>query len=291
MKVTTKIAPVKGIGKPDYTREISLGRTRPGVSLKYPQTAVILAKSFSAINTGVHTAAPHATIMTDAAAHFTANILINLIILNVTDGSSGIIIGNTVNTVTVFALTGGVTNQWNTGDAYVIPSPFAWVQTPLAPGVGAHIVDASTGLETPYTVPQGYTLTMTEIVTAFSEDVQADFYLDGFLSQIGVISSGMPVIQTLLAAISTSFIDPTGSAPHTLDGIYTNIGGVAMTGGIGIFAILEAIGTQPLPTTKTVRCKLCGHEETVPRETTRWICPNCSQLNIYYDLTKFRGTG
>ncbi len=37
MKVITKIAPVKGTGKPDYSREISIGKERAGISLKYNQ--------------------------------------------------------------------------------------------------------------------------------------------------------------------------------------------------------------------------------------------------------------
>ncbi|GAJ00424.1 unnamed protein product, partial [marine sediment metagenome] len=69
---------------------------------------------------GTHTAADHATIMTDAAAHFVADELVGLTINNVTDVSSGVITANTENTVTVAALAGGAANQWTTGDAYTI---------------------------------------------------------------------------------------------------------------------------------------------------------------------------
>jgi hypothetical protein len=70
--------------------------------------------------TGTHTAANHLTIMTDAAAHFIANELIGLTIVNVTDGSSGVVTANTETTVTVAALAGGTLNRWTTGDAYTI---------------------------------------------------------------------------------------------------------------------------------------------------------------------------
>jgi hypothetical protein len=70
---------------------------------------------------GTHTAAMNLTVMTDAAAHFVANELIGLTIQNVTDGSSGVITGNTETTVTVAALLGGTTNRWNLGDVYSIP--------------------------------------------------------------------------------------------------------------------------------------------------------------------------
>ncbi|GAI82358.1 unnamed protein product [marine sediment metagenome] len=41
--VKSLTAPVKGIGKPDYTREVSSGRERAGLSLKYNQSLVTLA--------------------------------------------------------------------------------------------------------------------------------------------------------------------------------------------------------------------------------------------------------
>lgn len=70
--------------------------------------------------TGVHTAVPSATIMTDANAHFIVNELVGLTIENVTDGSSGVITANTETTVSVAALAGGTTNQWDTHDVYSI---------------------------------------------------------------------------------------------------------------------------------------------------------------------------
>jgi hypothetical protein len=70
---------------------------------------------------GTHTGAVNPTVMTDSAAHFVTNELVGLTINNVTDGSSGVVTANTETTVTVAALTGGVTNKWNTGNAYTIP--------------------------------------------------------------------------------------------------------------------------------------------------------------------------
>lgn len=62
----------------------------------------------------------HATIMTDVNAQFVAGELVNFTINNVTDGSSGVVTANTVNTVTVAALAGGGLNTWTTGDAYTL---------------------------------------------------------------------------------------------------------------------------------------------------------------------------
>jgi len=71
--------------------------------------------------TGFHTgAANQATVMTDAAATFTPDALIGYQIFNSTDGSSGIITDNTVNTVTVAALAGGTENDFDLNDKYEI---------------------------------------------------------------------------------------------------------------------------------------------------------------------------
>jgi len=71
--------------------------------------------------TGIHTAVASATILTDANAHWVAGRLVGLTVFNVTDGSSGVITANTINTATVLALAGGTLNQWSTNDVYSIP--------------------------------------------------------------------------------------------------------------------------------------------------------------------------
>ena len=279
----------RGVGKPDYSKEISSGRQRAGLALAYRQTLEIWGIVFTGIYTGTHTAVPHATIMTDAAALFIVNSLVGLTIVNVTDGSSGIIIANTANTVTVAALTGGVTNQWNTGDVYTIPSPFAWVQPPLAPGDTAHYIDNVTGFALPFTVPQGYILTLIAGGGGFTEDAIAWVYFDGYLAiNGGIMAGGRSDYENRVVGITTATVDPTGATAHTVDIQVTNLGAGNLEGGIEWTGILEAVGTPPLPATKVVRCKWCGHEQTVPRETTHVICPECKQLTIYYNLSKFR---
>ena len=70
---------------------------------------------------GTHTAGASATILTDAAAHWVVNRLVGLTVYNSTDGSSGVITANTVNTATVAALAGGTANAWALNDVYSIP--------------------------------------------------------------------------------------------------------------------------------------------------------------------------
>ncbi|GAI40842.1 unnamed protein product, partial [marine sediment metagenome] len=47
----------RGVGKPDYSKEISLGKVRPGLTLKFNQGLRIFGRVFTAVNTGTHTAA------------------------------------------------------------------------------------------------------------------------------------------------------------------------------------------------------------------------------------------
>jgi len=69
---------------------------------------------------GTHTGGMGVAVLTDAAAHFAIpNGLVGLTVVNSTDGSSGVITGNTINTVTAI-LAGGIANVWNTNDVYYI---------------------------------------------------------------------------------------------------------------------------------------------------------------------------
>lgn len=72
------------------------------------------------IKVGSHTGANDPTVMTDDLATFTPDEFVGNRIYNDTDGSQGIIIANTIDTVTVTALTGGTLDQWSTGDSYTV---------------------------------------------------------------------------------------------------------------------------------------------------------------------------
>ncbi len=209
----------EGIGKPDYSREIALGRTRPGLSLKYGQTLSYLGVVLSTI---------------------------------------------------------------------VSPS-FPMVQLPLVAAGTIHLIDGLTGLSTPYTIPLGYTWTVFQIGYGLNQDSRLQAYLDGdYAGQMTLASGGAAYIMTEIAAWSSKLFDALGASSHEVDFILENTGGADMEGSVSIWAILEAVGTEPLPSTKTVKCKNCGHEWEVPRETTKINCPECGQLNIYLDLSRIR---
>ncbi|MBA7583073.1 hypothetical protein ES708_25011 [subsurface metagenome] len=209
----------EGIGKPDYSREIALGRTRPGITLKYRQTLGYLGVVPSTI------ASPH----------------------------------------------------------------FPLVQPPLAAGDTIHLINSEDGSPTPFTIPVGYTLTVFQMGYGLNQDSRLLAYLDGeFCGQLMLASGGDAYIITEIAAFSSKLFDPTAASSHEVDLILENTGGADMEGAVSVWTILEAVGTEPLPSTKTVKCKNCGHEWEVPRETTKINCPECGQLNIYLDLSRIR---
>jgi len=219
MKVEKFSTPIKGIGKPDYSREISSGRTRPGITLKYRQTLGYLGVVPSTI------ASPH----------------------------------------------------------------FPLVQPPLAAGDTIHLINSEDGSPTPFTIPVGYTLTVFQMGYGLNQDSRLLAYLDGeFCGQLMLASGGDAYIMTEIAAFSSKLFDPTAASSHEVDLILENTGEANMEGSVSVWTILEAVGTEPLPKNKTIRCKNCGKETLVPRETTRAICPRCDYETFYYDLSKVR---
>jgi hypothetical protein len=66
-----------------------------------------------------HTGASGVPALADSTASFPPGGLVGLTVLNVTDGSSGLITANTATAVTA-TLSGGVDNDWDLGDQYMI---------------------------------------------------------------------------------------------------------------------------------------------------------------------------
>ena len=220
MNIIKGIAPVKGIGKPDYSKEVSSARERRGIRLAYKQTLTIAGLVFSTIS-----------------------------------------------------------------------SPYAWVKTPLVSGATAHLVDNLTGLTLPVTVPVGYTMTLIAAGAGFTQDAISHLYFDSYLVMSGGVGTGgQTIYENKVIGITTATIDPTGASAHTLDVTVTNLGSESLEGGVDWTGILEAVGTPPLPSTKVIRCKQCGHEKTVPVEQTELVCPECGGLTLVYNLRHFRET-
>jgi len=216
--VETFVVPARGVGKPDYSKEISAGRTRPGVELHYGESF----KNF---------------ILTPS----------------------------------------------------VIASPLPYVVAPIAIGANAHLIDPETGLAMPYTSPVGYLFTVFQITYGMEQDADLLLYVDtAYTSRLILGESGVTYYESAIAEFSTSLFDPTAALPHIMDFVLDNKGGAVLEGGCAVWCILAAVGTAPLPETKLVRCKFCGHQWEVPYATTTINCPSCGKLNMYFNLRDMR---
>ncbi|GAI09424.1 unnamed protein product, partial [marine sediment metagenome] len=113
---------------------------------------------------------------------------------------------------------------------------------------------------------------------------------DGRLVMGGDSEGGVLFYLEEVLPFSTALLDPTAGSAHTLDIFHTNLGEENLCGGITGLFILEAIGTAPLPTTKTTKCPFCGNKQVESVHATRIKCSNCGKEYLVYDLTGFRET-
>lgn len=282
----------RGIGKPDYSKEVSSGRERPGLTLKYSQTLKIFGLVFTTEIQVIVLAAPgYVNCVPGDIGKMVLDDGGNTAVLEAYDNTSRqwrIAWLPPVLPGSVMTITAGV----GSGLALAgVLNPFSWVLPPLAPGGITHFVDNVTGLAMPFTIPKGYTLSLISGSETGNEDSKVWGYLDGFIAaSLGIFTSGFMHYESEIVALTTETLDPTGASEHTIDVTAENVGAGNFEGGFQIIGILQEVGTPPLPTTKTIRCKFCGHEEVVPQEISRWICPKCNQLNMFYDLSRFKGT-
>ena len=229
------------IGSSSGYSTLTVGKVRPGIALTpYQQLVefVYLAQDLQAVTPFVPWAfgpiahggtatVNHATVMTDGAAAFTANALVGMVIHNITDRSSGTVIANTANTVTVAALAGGTLNTWTIGDAYVF---------------SVHLVNLSTGIPMPYLVPARYFISIIEQRINFSQDWEGAIWIDGlYIAQFGAASNGSMISQSNIVAFGTDLLDPLCLTAHLPDLRIINRGGADMVGGITITCILELL--------------------------------------------------
>ncbi len=226
-----------GIGKPDYTREISLGQVRPGIALKFNQQMVEFVYSATdlvwgspfpwvrrPIPPGGACTAASPIVLTDAAAAWPVNGLVGMTAHNITDGSMGIITANTAITATV-NLAGGIANAWAIADAYLF---------------GVHLINLATGMPMPYLVPAGSNLALIEQRFNFDMRIEAWIYADGWLVAMPAGSNaGLMISQGDIAQFATILVDPTLALPHQIDYEVINRGAGYAIGAITITTILE----------------------------------------------------
>jgi len=165
--------------------------------------------------------------------------------------------------------------------------------TPLAAGANTHLVDFEDLSPMPFTCPPGYTFTLIAVGYTFSQDAQIYIYIDGGIlnvSCLAAVAGGMPVYENAIVGLSTAWLDPTGVLSHDSDVKIYNVGGGNLFGAITVTAILEEIGTEPLPTTKECHCPYCGNKQVESVHATKIKCKNCGREYGVYDLSRVRRT-
>ncbi len=175
-------------------------------------------------------------------------------------------------------------------DVEAPPSSIPWVQAPLASGTTSHLYETSSGVAMPYTVSEGYTLTLLQYEWAISQDFEAWMYLDTVLVGCAAISPpGDNQGWNMCVMFSTADFDPVGATSHTLDFTIVNTGLEALEGSIDYVCILEEVGSPPLPSVKECRCPYCGLLTQAPVRESIIKCSHCNKT--YHVHTVKRGSG
>lgn len=170
---------------------------------------------------------------------------------------------------------------------YAIP----WVQPVLGAGETAHAIDMATGIAMPYTIAAGYTLTLIELIWNFNQQCEIWAYMDDLLiASLGVTGQALPQLFNPILGYSSASVDPDATVSHTMDLIVINRGLSDMRGEVGASAILEAVGTPPFPSTKTVKCPFCEAENVVPVSQTTIKCSACGDTYYVWAANRIRRT-
>ncbi len=164
-----------------------------------------------------------------------------------------------------------------------VPSPYPHYKVPLPSGNVYQVVDLATGVDTPYTIPVGYTFSILSYWWAFKQPVTGYMYLDTFILSSLQDEAFEPhyerdVLEDYLAT------DPTGLAAHTLGYTCTNEGTRDMEGYFMFVGKLREVGTPPFPDLKEVRCVHCGHMHKVDRKLGKVECPKCAGETTYMPI-------
>ncbi|GAH11784.1 unnamed protein product, partial [marine sediment metagenome] len=107
-----------------------------------------------------------------------------------------------------------------------IPSPFSNVTPPLTPGATVHFIDSETGVELPFIIPVGYTLTSISVGSSFNQDAMIWGYFEGFLrTSVGAPVGGSIFYEAEVITFGSSLLDPTAESAHPIDVQITNRGG------------------------------------------------------------------
>lgn len=162
-------------------------------------------------------------------------------------------------------------------------SAYGFVKSPIASGDSAHIVNMTTGVDTPYTIPAGYEFIWLMTLYSINQPTLVQILLDTYLYVEYYPLPDSTYYDNYVIPFRISMVDPTLASAHLFDVTLKNLGALDLKGTAILSTVMEAVGTPPIPKTKTVKCKWnCPGSAEVPVNTTRWTCPICGKETWFY---------
>lgn len=163
-----------------------------------------------------------------------------------------------------------------------VESLFPWVNSPLAIGSTAHLIDNSTNLPMPYVVPGGYELKIIRLWSSIDQPVLAELYVNtqmasNLLSQVGGV-----YFEQEIEEFTTKDLDPTFTTAALMDFVGQNAGYDYAYGTAVLSCLLIRHGTEPYEEdTKIAKCRVCGEEKRIPYDATSMKCSQGHETRFY----------
>lgn len=147
----------------------------------------------------------------------------------------------------------------------------------LGVGETKYLFDWETFIDTPYTSPAGWTADFREWYFSFNGLTRLDIVCGDFpfltLSSYAAPGEFTHTYEQIIF-FNTVYWDPYALNPHTWTFTITNEDTVPLKGAVQVAMVLTDKASH-YPETKTVKCRVCGHINTVPLKDTRIKCEEC----------------
>lgn len=162
-------------------------------------------------------------------------------------------------------------------------SLFSFVTTPLAVSTPVSLMDLSTGITMPYGIPTGYGMKLLSDFWSFNLDAETRSYILGYFYAGAYPSARGTYYYNVIGGFDSASLDPTGALGVSVENVLYNPSTTLQLSGMWFETwVLRSLSTPPLPETKKVRCKWCGHEEVIKRTESKLVCPACKQTTLYF---------
>jgi len=148
-------------------------------------------------------------------------------------------------------------------------------ESPIGPGAKLKLIDVETNLETPVTIPAGYTSGLIEWCFYSTGQLYLRVWLDGEYLGCFPITAGAETHEyEMITWADTKFKDPEGELDHTWDFEVENPTAADVVAFVHVALRVEKVAGGG-GSSKVVRCPRCGVTFNVPPDRTSHSCPSC----------------